>query len=112
FDEKWVEYGGGHFLSHLKKDFDAADLVITNLENVFTERRATQPDKIDTYKAHRIDYLDVLTEGGITHVNVVNNHMVDYLQEGFDDTLSYLDEYGIEYFGTNLTKTDNIELGN
>lgn len=112
FDEKWVEYGGGHFLSHLKKDFDAADLVITNLENVFTERKATQPEKIYTYKAHRIDYLDVLTEGGITHVNVVNNHMVDYLQEGFDDTLSYLDEYGIEYFGTNLTKTDNIELGN
>jgi len=31
--------------------------------------------------------LDVLKEGGITHVNLVNNHMVDYLQAGFDDTL-------------------------
>lgn len=112
FDEKWQEHGGAHFLSHLKGDFDAADMVITNLENVFTDRKAHQPGKIYTYKAHRIDYLDVLSEGGITHVNVVNNHMVDYLQEGFDDTLIHLDEYGIEYFGTNLSITDNIEIGN
>lgn len=112
FDNQFLEHGGGHFLSYLKEDFDAADMVITNLENVFTERDAFQPEKIFTYKAHRIDYLDVLTEGGITHVNVVNNHMVDYLQEGFDDTLDYLDAYKIDYFGTNLTKTDNIELGN
>jgi len=112
FDAKWLEHGGGHFLTHLKRDFDAADMVITNLENVFTDRSAHQPGKIYTYKAHRIDYLDVLSEGGITHVNVVNNHMVDYLQEGFDDTLVHLDEYGIEYFGTNLSETDNIEIGN
>lgn len=111
FDDLWLAHGGAHFLSHLKADFDAADMVITNLENVYTERTAHQPGKIYTYKAHRVDYLDVLTEGGITHVNVVNNHMVDFLQEGFDDTLQYLDEYGIEYFGTNLTKSDNIELG-
>lgn len=112
FDDQYLKHGGGHFLSYLKEDFDSADMVITNLENVFTERDAHQPEKIYTYKAHRTDYLDVLTEGGITHVNVVNNHMVDFLQEGFDDTLSYLDAYGINYFGTNLTKTDNIELGN
>lgn len=112
FDDQYQEHGGAHFLSYLKEDFDDADMVITNLENVFTERPTHQPGKIYTYKAHRIDYLDVLTEGGITHVNVVNNHMVDFMQEGFDDTLSYLDAYGINYFGTNLTKTDNIELGN
>jgi len=112
FDDQYLEHGGGHFLSNLKEDFDAADMVITNLENVFTERDDHQAEKIYTYKAHRTDYLDVLTEGGITHVNVVNNHMVDYLQEGFDDTLGSLDDYGINYFGTNLTKTDNIELGN
>lgn len=112
FDEKWQKYGGAHFLTYLKEDFDAADMVITNLENVFTERTAHQPGKIYTYKAHNIDYLDVLSEGGITHVNVVNNHMVDYLQEGFDDTLDHLDEYGIEYFGTNLSRTENIEIGN
>lgn len=112
FDEKWKELGGEHFLSFLKKDFDAADLVITNLENVFTDRSAYQPGKQYTYKAHRIEYLDVLKEGGITHVNVVNNHMVDFLQGGFDDTLEHLDDYGIEYFGTNLMKTDNHEIGN
>lgn len=112
FDAKWLEHGGGYFLSHLKDDFDDADMVVTNLENVFTDRSAHQPGKIYTYKAHRIDYLDVLSKGGITHVNVVNNHMVDYLQEGFDDTLHHLDEYGIEYFGTNLSVTDSIEIGN
>src|SRR5699024_1608878 len=112
FDAKWLEHRGGYFLSHLKDDFDDADMVVPNLENVFTDRSAHQPGKIYTYKAHRAEYLDVLTTGGITHVNVVNHHMVDCLQEGFDDPLHHLDEYGIEYFGTNLSVTDSIEIGN
>ncbi len=112
FDEIWQKEGGGYFLRELQPYFNNSDLVITNLENVFTDRDAYQKGKIYTYKAHRVEYLDVLREGGITHVNIVNNHMVDYLQEGFDDTLTHLKDYDIPYFGTNLSKTDNIEIGN
>lgn len=111
FDTFFLEHGPGHALSELKEDFQRADLVIANLENVFTHRTAVQPGKIYTFKAPRIEYLDVLKEGGITHVNLVNNHMVDYLQAGFDDTLLHLQDYGIEYFGTNEVVTSNIELG-
>lgn len=112
FDQLWLEKGGGYFLSYLQEEFEKADMVITNLENVFTNRSEHQRGKIYTYKAHRIEYLDVLSLGNITHVNVVNNHMVDYLQAGFDDTLKYLDDYNIEWFGTNLSTTSNIEIGN
>lgn len=111
FDKIWQKEGGAYFLEELQPYFNESDLVITNLENVFTKRNAYQKGKIYTYKAHRIEYLDVLSQGGITHVNVVNNHMVDFLQEGFDDTLDYLKDYGISYFGANLTESENIELG-
>ncbi len=112
FDEVWQKEGGAYFLKELQPYFKKSDMVITNLENVFTNQEAYQKGKIYTYKAHRVDYLDVLKEGGITHVNIVNNHMVDYLQEGFDDTLDHLKDYDIPYFGTNLSKTDSIEIGN
>lgn len=111
FDEIWQKEGGAYFLEELQPYFNESDLVITNLENVFTNRDAYQKGKIYTYKAHRIEYLDVLSQGGITHVNVVNNHMVDFLQEGFDDTLDSLKDYDISYFGANLTESENIELG-
>ena len=63
-------------------------------------------------KAPRIEYIDALPLGGITHVNVVNNHMVDFLEAGFEESLTHLEANGIEYFGTNETFTENIEIGN
>lgn len=112
FDDLWLEHGGGYFLKGLEEDFKNADMVIANLENVFTEETKKQPNKIYNMKAHRVDYIDVLPLSGITHVNIVNNHMVDYLEAGFQETLTHLEENGIEYFGTNETYTNNIEIGN
>lgn len=112
FDKLWLEHGGGYFLAGLQEEFQKADMVIANLENVFTEETKGQKDKLYNMKAPRIDYIDVLPLSGITHVNIVNNHMVDFLEKGFQESLSHLEEQGIEYFGTNETFTDNLEIGN
>ncbi len=112
FDKLWQEHGGGYFLAGLQEEFQKADMVIANLENVFTSETRGQKGKIYNIKAPRIEYIDVLTLGGITHVNIVNNHMVDFLEAGFEESLTHVEASGIEYFGTNETFTENIEIGN
>lgn len=112
FDRIWSEYGGSYILKDFQEEFEKADMVVANLENVFTAKTKYQPGKIYNIKAPRIEYVDVLPLGGITHVNIINNHMTDYLDAGFRESLGYLEEKGIKYFGTNETRTDNVELGN
>lgn len=38
----------------------------------------------------RPEYAKVIDEGSIDVVSVANNHSMDYLQRGFDDTVRYL----------------------
>lgn len=111
FDTVFRQNGAGYFLKGLEHYFKKADINITNLENVFTNKSAYQKGKIYTYKSYSNDYLDILTHNNIRYVNVVNNHMHDYLQAGFDDTLKILDEKKINYFGTNLVDSGLPELG-
>lgn len=111
FDTVFKDNGPTYFLKNLEHYFKNADVNITNLENVFTHSNTAIQGKIYTYKAYSDDYLDILTANNIMYVNVVNNHMQDYLQEGFDDTLELLKSKNIKYFGTNLVDTSDPEIG-
>ena len=111
FDTLYRQRGAKYFLNNLSNYFENADINITNLENVFTTSNKAIGGKIYTYKSYSKDYIDVLTSHNIMYVNVVNNHMQDYLQKGFDESMQLLDEKGIKYFGTNLTDCSNPELG-
>ncbi len=111
FDRIFREKGSRYFLEKMEPYLSQADLRIANLENVFTDATAYQPGKKYTYKAYSKDYINVLTVNSIDYVNVVNNHMGDYLQRGFDDTLGLLEEKGIKYFGTNYFNSSNPEMG-
>ena len=112
FEDVFRQNGAGYFLKGLEKYFKNADINITNLENVFTDLNTMQQGKIYTYKSYSKDYIDILTANNIMYVNVVNNHMQDYLQAGFDESMQLLDEKGIKYFGTNLVDSNDPELGN
>lgn len=111
FHSTYDKEGPEHFFQYVRPYFERADYVIANIENVFTNQKDYQKGKIWTYKADT-KYMDVIYESGITHVAVVNNHMHDYLQAGFDESVKLLEKGGIKWFGTNEFKTSNIELGN
>lgn len=110
FHNTYLKKGSDYFFSGVIDEFRNKDLVVANLENVFTDKIQYQEGKIWTYKADPI-YLDILRISGITHFGVVNNHMGDYLQAGFDDSLIRLESIGVQWFGTNEFKSGNPELG-
>lgn len=111
FHDFYQEEGSSYFFDGVRSYFNEADFVIANLENVFTTTESYQSGKIYIYKADPM-YIEALVNSGITHVAVVNNHMADYQQQGFDESIQHLENHNIGWFGTNEYKTSNIELGN
>lgn len=111
FDKVFREKGSRYFMEGVQPYLSQADLRIANLENVFTDSNVYQKGKKYTYKAYSKDYINVLKVNGIDYVNMVNNHMGDYLQKGFDDTLAFLEKNDIKYFGTNYYNSSNPEIG-
>jgi len=104
FDDYFEDYGPSYFFEDLKEITDNTDGYFINLENPVTES-IDYTKKIWTYKAHSIDYLDILSTNNIKWANVMNNHSHDYKQKGLDDTIKYLEERDIVPVGTNITKS-------
>lgn len=78
---------------YLKND----DLTVANLEAVLTSLTRHSSKKYNL-KAEP-DHVNILTEGGIEMVNTVNNHCMDFYNDGYEESLSILDAAGIGHFG-------------
>ena len=75
-----------------------ADLGMINLENPLTRATIPLPDKKFNFKANP-DSVKVLTSGGVSLVNLANNHAMDYQEPGLLETLETLNKAGIEHVG-------------
>ena len=93
-DEKGFDWP----FSLVRKYLDADDFTFANCEVVFTSRKNHQ-DKKTNLLAPR-EYAQVFLHSGVDAVNTANNHAMDFYAEGYQDTLSALDEYEINHFGT------------
>ena len=96
-------YGAKYFLENVASVFSSDDITIANLESALTdnEDNSIRLDKRYCYKGKK-EYANILTDGGIDIVNLENNHIFDYSQVGYDDTIDALETAGIEYFGNGI----------
>lgn len=85
------------FFSGVKEVFQTDDLTLVNLETTLTD--ASKPAKKKFRFRGDPSYTRILKEASVEVVNIANNHTMDYLQKGFDDTLSALKNAGVEYSG-------------
>jgi len=93
---KPVTYVWGNMLEHLKK----ADLTIINLENAIA-KSGTEWYKTPKVFFYRADpkAIDVLKAAKIDYVTLANNHVLDYEEEAFIETLQHLEKNNISYAG-------------
>lgn len=77
---------------------DAADITIANLECPLTTNWEHHPTKSIYFKGSP-DNVDGLTFAGIDIVTLANNHILDYMEEGMEETQNILKENGILYMG-------------
>ncbi len=87
----------GYFFSKVKPIFENDDLTLVNLETTFTTK-VKKANKKFRFKGHP-SYVNILKEGSIEMVNISNNHIYDYLHEGFLETINTLKKANILYSG-------------
>ncbi|MGL5648135.1 MAG: CapA family protein [Clostridium sp.] len=98
-------------MKNVKPIFEKDDYTIVNLETTFTdtkEKRNKGQGTVFHFKGSK-DYVNVLTEGSIEGVTLANNHIYDYGQKGFDDTVQTLEEAGVDYCGEGYRITKEIK---
>jgi poly-gamma-glutamate synthesis protein (capsule biosynthesis protein) len=101
------------------KDLLSADIVFGNLETSVT-KRGTKTPKTWNFRSPPQN-LKALDEGGFTMVNLANNHVWDYGEVGFRDTLSAVKKAGFLYIGggknlaevskPNIVEINGIKVG-
>ncbi len=93
--------------SLVKEYLEQDDLTVANLEVVLTTRtRPRYPDHKYNLAADP-DHVQALLEGSVEMVNTVNNHCMDFMDSGYQDTLDTLDSAGVLRFGTVYPGTEN-----
>ncbi len=95
FNSYYDSYGQDYFLSDVRDIFAADDMTLINLECVLT----TSDDLVE--KAYNLkgkpEYVGIMTDSSIEAVSMGNNHTYDYGDEGFDETVSVVENAGITY---------------
>lgn len=95
----------------------SADAVFANLECAISDRGCPWSRTPKTFFfCARPQAVDVLKAAGIRYVSLANNHILDYEEDAFHDTLMHLDDAGIAHAGAGRTAAEammpaRLEIG-
>ncbi len=98
------DHGYDFILENMRDFLTSKDLVVTNLEGPITDFDSIS---VGTKFDEKNNYLftfdsrvaEMLRANNIGLVSIGNNHILNFGQDGLDQTFRYLEKYGIEYFG-------------
>lgn len=88
-----------YFLKNAAPYFLNDDFTVVNLENVLSDRALSPAAKTPPayWFKSKTQNAEILTVSGVECVSIANNHTRDYGIEGLSDTISALEDAGIEY---------------
>ncbi len=95
---KWVDQHNGDlsfFFANVQDIFSQDDMTLVNFEGVLTEN-TQHKDNPFIFRAPP-DHVRALTLGSIEAVSLENNHVMDFYQAGYDDTVKALQSESIVY---------------
>lgn len=95
--------------------FSKSDFSIVNLEGPLTSSNNAMVKTGPVIKASK-ECIHGFKGLGVKAVALANNHITDFLQEGFEDTVKLLDDNGIDYLGAgknvgDIKKSISLSLG-
>ena len=94
-------YGYGYPFRKVGYILEQDDLTIANLEGTFHSDRSgltALTKKAYNFRASP-DYVEILKQASVEAVALGNNHIGDYGEPGFTETVQVLEENGIDWFG-------------
>lgn len=84
--------------SDLVEYLNSCDVFMLNNEFCISERGEPMTDKVYTFRSHP-DNINVLKKLGVDIVSLANNHVYDYGEIAFYDTMDHLKAAGLPYVG-------------
>jgi len=84
-----------YFFANVYDIFSQDDLTIVNFEGTLTEARDYKDNKF-CFRAPP-EHVEVLSLGSVEAVAFENNHVMDFKQQGYDDTIQAFEGAGIVY---------------
>lgn len=92
-------------------EYRQADLAMVNLENPLTKAANPMPDKQFNFKSDP-ESVKVLQAGGVDVVTIANNHSMDFQAAGLQETMTTLDQAGIQHIGAgeNVTQARRPDI--
>lgn len=109
----WVKQNKdySYFFSNVKHIFEKDDYTLVNLETPFTSSQ-TKANKgggvVFNFKGP-MDFSKILSSSSIEGVTISNNHIYDYGQKGFDDTITSLKDEKIDFCGEGFSILKEIK---
>ena len=90
-----------YFMKNVEHIFKSDDYTLINLETTFTDatKKANKGSGTVFHFKGPKDYVNILTSSGIEGVTLANNHIYDYGQKGFDDTVESLRNANVDFCG-------------
>lgn len=105
-----------YFFSGVKHILDKGTFNITNCEGVLTDNPLEEIDKgyepAFWFKSSAKN-AQIFSANGIDAVGISNNHIADYGQQGIDDTIAALEQYGVKWSDNNtplILESDGIKI--
>lgn len=100
-------------LAPLREIFQQADVVVANLEGPITDNPSvSETSAIGARDNYFFTFdpsvADVLRDAHIDVVNIGNNHILNFKEEGVVQTKKYLRDTGVQYFGSPLQDDERI----
>ena len=88
-----------YFFANVAEIFAADDLTLVNFEGVLTNSTTVPGNKQENEFLFRAppEHVEVLTSGSVEAVALENNHVMDFLEAGYADTVAALESQGIVY---------------
>lgn len=105
--KKYGHYEYFDTMAHIKHLFKDADYVVGNLETPVANSNVTDaPVRFNTPKS----YLEAISSLGVNFLQLCNNHCLDRGEEGIDQTIANVEEYGFDHSGTYTIKEDSNKI--
>lgn len=106
--EQVMDHRGSDFIfQHARPYFEEADYVTGNFENpVLLEEKEYVPADKEIHLQAGEASVDMLEHAGFSVLNLANNHMLDYGQEGLEDTLTVFENSGLDTAGAYTDRLD------
>jgi poly-gamma-glutamate synthesis protein (capsule biosynthesis protein) len=104
--------GDSFIFSGISSFLKENDLVVANLEGPITDKKSISIGTVVGDKGHfsftfNKSLAGTLVENNIRLVNIGNNHILNFKEEGLNQTKKYLEENKVNYFGDPENKEKN-----